>query len=83
MFYMCASCTRLAGSCDPLDSHVVSLSLQVWWDFAMVKPDLQGNQGNIYGMNASSASLVKAFIELDPYKVGGSRLIPSTRPSQT
>lgn len=82
MFYMCASCTGLAVhvslflTCD-------GLFLQVWWDFAMVKPDLQGNQGNIYGMNASSASLVKAFIELDPYKVGGSRLIPSTRPSQT
>lgn len=62
---------------------MVALSLQVWWDFAMVKPDLQGNQGNIYGMNASSASLVKAFIELDPYKVGRLRLIPSTRPKQT
>ncbi len=44
--------------------------LQVWWDYALVREDLQGNRGNLFGMNASSASLVKAFIDLDPYQVG-------------
>ncbi|GAB5029782.1 ycii-related domain protein [Nannochloropsis oceanica] len=42
--------------------------VSVWWDYALVREDLQGNRGNLFGMNASSASLVKAFVELDPYK---------------
>lgn len=33
-----------------------------------MREDLQGNRGNLFGMNASSASLVKAFVELDPYQ---------------
>lgn len=42
--------------------------VSVWWDYALVRDDLQGNRGNLFGMNASSPSLVKAFVELDPYK---------------
>lgn len=45
--------------------------VSVWWDYALVREDLQGNRGNLFGMYASSAALVKAFIELDPYQARG------------
>lgn len=45
--------------------------VSVWWDYALVREDLQGNRGNLFGMNASSAALIKAFIELDPYQARG------------
>jgi hypothetical protein len=71
---MCAQ-KQASRLCDQRYSsltHEVSLRLvwlQVFWDYALVRPDLQGNRGNIFGMNASTAALVKAFVDLDPYKV--------------
>jgi len=41
----------------------------VYWDCGLVRDDLQGNRGNLYGINTTSAALAKEFIKLDPHVV--------------